>query len=591
MNRGSVFVLVLAACGANKQAAQPPAAPPIAEAAPMSRPDPFASVAAFAEAVANRGALPPQDDPWGDNATQVRLLSQNWGPIDGLWFWYADQGSRLIRREVLLNLETVDGSGPLASNETWLQYRLLIQDKTPNNPDGLPVGLTRNGDYVGFTCAACHTGQIVVGDTALRIDGAPSQMDMNGLLGAFGASIDATIADEARLRRFFAAAGVMGDEEKEAELRVYLEQAGQFFTSYNRNYAANLGGYGRVDAIGGIVNQVIRVTSGTTNSIVADAPTSFPLLWDAPRHDWLQWTAFSSNSAIGSLGRNAGEVVGVFGELHVTGIHDQEENKRGFSTSIQAHNLVDIEETLWKLQSPVWPEDLLPPIDRALAEKGQAVYQQQCIRCHALLDRDDPNRRVTAMVFGVDQVGTDPKTADNLVDAVVPTGILEGSLNVDGSGVLGPTASALDLLVVVGANAIKEQKGAALRTLGNAKRWGLDESAKQGDYPANTEEQPLASLRAYKARPLNGIWASSPYLHNGSVPTLYDLLLPESQRPKQFTVGRWAYDAKRVGYVSTGDGPGVLDTSVPGNHNSGHTYGTSLNEADRVALVEYLKTL
>ncbi len=591
MNRVSIVVLGLMACSASKKAPAVPASVPSDAEDSASRPDPFAGVAAFADAVAHRGALPPTNDPWGDNATSVRLLDQNWGPIDGLWYWYANQGSRLIRRDVLLNLETVDGSGSLASNDTWLRYRLLLQDKTPNNPDGLPVGLTRDGDYIGFTCAACHTGQVVVGDTAVRIDGAPSQMDMNGLLGTFEASIDATLADDARLKRFYTRAGVSGNTEKETELRVYLEQAGQFFEGYNRNYETNYGGYGRIDAIGGIVNQVIRVTSGTANSIAADAPTSFPLLWDAPRHDWLQWTAFSSNAAIGSLGRNSGEVVGVFGELHVTGIHDQDENKKGFTTSIQAHNLVDMEETLWKLQSPVWPEDLLPPIDRALAEAGQTVYQQQCIRCHALLDRADPNRRVTAMVFGVDKVGTDPRSADNLIEARAPTGILEGSLNVEGSGVLGSTASALDLLVVVGANAIKEQKGAALRTLGNAKRWGLEETVKLGDYPANTDEQPFASLRAYKARPLNGIWASSPYLHNGSVPTLYDLLLPEDQRPKTFTVGRWAFDDKRVGYVSTGDGPGVLDTTIPGNHNTGHLYGTTLDESERLALVEYLKTL
>ena len=75
------------------------------------------------------------------------------------------------------------------------------------------------------------------------------------------------------------------------------------------------------------------------------------------------------------------------------------------------------------------------------------------------------------------------------------------------------------------------------------------------------------------------------------VPTLYDLLRPTAARPKKFTVGRWQYDPKKVGYVSDGDAPWVYDTSLAGNRNGGHEYGTSLSEDDRWALVEYLKTL
>ena len=87
------------------------------------------------------------------------------------------------------------------------------------------------------------------------------------------------------------------------------------------------------------------------------------------------------------------------------------------------------------------------------------------------------------------------------------------------------------------------------------------------------------------------MWAAAPYLHNGSVPSLYELLQPASARPKKFAVGRWEYDPKKVGYVSEGETPWVYDTSLTGNHNIGHEYGTSLSEDDRWALVEYLKTL
>ena len=111
------------------------------------------------------------------------------------------------------------------------------------------------------------------------------------------------------------------------------------------------------------------------------------------------------------------------------------------------------------------------------------------------------------------------------------------------------------------------------------------------------------SSYAYKARPLNGIWASAPYLHNGSVPTLYDMLLPPTNadgvceadkcRPDNFYVGSNEFDWGKVGF-STKKGPmtSVFDTSKKGNSNAGHTfYQKDLSHEDRMALIEYLKSL
>jgi mono/diheme cytochrome c family protein len=583
----SLLLWTTLGCGARSP--QPTASP--VEPVSAERVSPLEEVARFADRVVNRGALPPEADPWGESVSEVRYLDQNWGPIETIWFYYADQGSRLIERDILLNLELADSEAKLASTETFLRYRYLPQASSPNNPDSLPVGFTRSGDSIGLTCAACHTGQIIYGDTAIRIDGAPAIGNMLGLFDEIDASLKATRSDEAKLARYLTAIGAAGDAEAEAAARRSLRQAELFFDSYIAAFQSVPGGYGRIDAIGGIVNQVIRFTSGTGSQIDANAPTSYPLLWDAPRHDYLQWTAFSDNSGVGSLGRNVGEVVGVFGEIHVTAAHSDSENREGYKTSVEAHNLVDIEEVLWKLQSPVWPEDVLPAIDRERAERGAAIYATTCAACHALLDRDDPQRRVTAQVIGLDEVGTDPRTALNLADARLPSGILEGSLRPDGSGVYDAEVRAIDLLEALGANTLKQNKAAVIRTLANAKRWQLEPSDKQGDHPPDTEADPLGSWRAYKARPLNGIWASAPYLHNGSVPTLYDLLLPEAERPARFSVGQWRYDPVKVGYVSDGEEPWVFDTATPGNHNTGHRYGTILSDEERWAVVEYLKTL
>jgi len=99
----------------------------------------------------------------------------------------------------------------------------------------------------------------------------------------------------------------------------------------------------------------------------------------------------------------------------------------------------------------------------------------------------------------------------------------------------------------------------------------------------------------YKARPLNGIWASAPYLHNGSVRTLREMLTPPERRARTFYVGSRDYDPVDVGFksVETEDGARhyLYDTSIDGNRNQGHAFGTALSEQEKDRLIEYLKTL
>jgi mono/diheme cytochrome c family protein len=94
---------------------------------------------------------------------------------------------------------------------------------------------------------------------------------------------------------------------------------------------------------------------------------------------------------------------------------------------------------------------------------------------------------------------------------------------------------------------------------------------------------------------LDGVWLRGPYLHNGSVPSLADLLEPVENRPKVFWRGYDVYDQEKAGFVS--DGPDArrlgfkVDVTVPGNGNSGHLWGTDLTPEEKRALVEYMKTL
>ena len=99
----------------------------------------------------------------------------------------------------------------------------------------------------------------------------------------------------------------------------------------------------------------------------------------------------------------------------------------------------------------------------------------------------------------------------------------------------------------------------------------------------------------YANQPLDGIWLRGPYLHNGSVPTLRDLLDAPEHRPATFYRGNDVFDQTKVGFVSNVPSANGLDftlydTTVPGNANGGHVYGTSLTDPEKQAVVEYMKT-
>jgi hypothetical protein len=103
------------------------------------------------------------------------------------------------------------------------------------------------------------------------------------------------------------------------------------------------------------------------------------------------------------------------------------------------------------------------------------------------------------------------------------------------------------------------------------------------------------NLIGYNIPFLDGLWLRAPYLHNGSVPTLRDLLSPPETRPKKFWRGYDLYDAVNVGFIATGPAAerrgSAYDTTLRSNGNGGHVFGTALPDADKDALLEYLKTL
>lgn len=210
----------------------------------------------------------------------------------------------------------------------------------------------------------------------------------------------------------------------------------------------------------------------------------------------------------------------------------------------------DILQYIYSVKAPKYPF----AIDPSLAERGQSVFQQNCAHCHGTYGENPtyPNK-----ILPLSKIGTDGHR-------------LKGFPKEFGA---------------------KYNKSWFTR-----EREGWFADGYQGRYNYG-----------YQAPPLDGIWATAPYLHNGSIPTLAHLL-DSSTRPARFTrsfeTNEEDYDKQKVGWkiqplapyekkqgLSPHEQRKIYDTSKIGRGNGGHTFGDSLTPEERSALIEYLKTL
>ncbi|MGY8684388.1 cytochrome c [Bradyrhizobium sp. UFLA05-153] len=298
------------------------------------------------------------------------------------------------------------------------------------------------------------------------------------------------------------------------------------------------------------------------------------------------------------------------------------------------------------LNAPTWP-DSFPAIDKAKAAVGAQLYDKHCSGCHlpALTPdivhgkapdaefwkhfgpirwrgRDGQERQTTESVLNVkiieqSHIGTDPTQGNVLHNRTVDTagretaraGQTSPGLGLDIDVCQRKADSTLDT-IHVSDHAMQLYALA----LGAVVQLGIDEwlRSTRTDRAKIEGDRPncLAAGFGYKARPLNGVWATAPFLHNGSVPTIYDLLSPVAERPKAFLLGDPSFDPVRVGIVTrtvdpkgrTYDSQGyfILDTSGRANRNTGHEFsndkhdgviGPALSPEERNAIIEFLKSI
>jgi hypothetical protein len=592
-------------------------------------------------------------------------VDQGWSNKQKAAWYTLSQGSRLIPLAWMQALEQPGSDKPFLDRDYVASFRYLPHDSP--GPGRLPVGFAIDTQpdnnlvfsnlrwkagqspreaWVGMNCAACHTNEITYRGKRMRIEGAPTLADFQGFMEAFNKALRETRDDPQKWDRF--AKIVLKGADNPAN-RIMLKNAFAKLTAWEdkiekANATPLRYGYARLDAFGHIFNKVALLANpNVPPGNPADAPVSYPFLWNIPQMDKVQWNGIAKNLRIstaakaldiGALGRNSGEVVGVFGDVKVerrAAMGPPGIPTKGFKSSINVGNLERLEGLLGSLLPPKWPADLFGPIDEAKRAAGEALFVTKgCDTCHRPLARDDLKTRVEVTMTalkGPSAAGTDPWMACNAYTYEAEPGVLRGYFKkyILGLPLYGERRAALaDMLsttvlgslyahkdelkkqikediaqIVFGQNAdiAKPQNVPIELRLPELIRPQRDETREGRFKRCMTESSPIL---AYKGRPLTGIWATPPYLHAGSVPTLYDVLLPADQRPKSFFVGSREFDPEKVGYVTaqsaentfefrSHDGNGRM---IDGNSNAGHDYNNAaLSEEDRQALVEYMKSL
>ena len=586
-------------------------------------------------------------------------LAQGWSQADREGWYWASQGSRLMPYAWFNALEQ-PGSTAMFADPAFLASFGYIPgpDGRPNKlPIGFAIdrqsdeGLPRTGlrwyagqagsnagaePWLGFNCSACHTAELSYQGQPIRVDGGPGLGDFDALIKAVDTALIETRDTPEKWARFVAR--VLPGKKDTPSNRDMLKSAisaliawQQRATALNEPPLPDGGqpiraGFARVDAFGHIYNKIVLFT-GADDPIVnpADAPVSYPFLWDIHRQKKVQWNGAAQNQRLGlgngnyldygAMGRNTGEVIGVFGEVVTVPVSTAGQIFKGYRSTTYADNLDRLEKLLTRLQSPKWPATF-PAIDNTKAAAGEQLFARHCAGCHLPPARQQQDKPIEVMVpFSKTKTQnlTDIWMACNAFTYEGRSGRLKGTKDGFVSGKPLPAVAPVGTMLATTVKGSLLGKKKQILQAGLTSLFGIERPPvvfQSDEFPLTPEQIREARRQyctttdnaalAYKARPLDGIWATAPYLHNGSVPTLYDLLLPADRRPKSFRLGTRDYDPGRVGYVGTAQAPGNSFTfethrggkPIDGNSNAGHDYGAaSMTDEERWQIVEYMKSL
>ena len=305
--------------------------------------------------------------------------------------WYqTPQGSQLLDFDVFMSIPAASDQALFSSRANLESYGFLYSDYY--GAGGLPIGIVKDTrgeghtplakhardltrDYVGLTCAACHTGDLRYNGERLLIHAGQSNLDYGRFISDLGAAVTKA-AQDPKGTGYISQMAAKGIDERNATARLAVaKERVDGLRDRGQVPAGREAGAGRLDAVGRILNEVFAHQYGDQNSNAPiRVPVSVPAVWNAARLQCVQTNCLTSNS----LTRNVGEVLGVFGDSET--YQDASGRWRVRSTA-KVKNLYALEEALDWVESPKWSSKF-PPLAGNLAE-GAKAFATHCQRCHA----------------------------------------------------------------------------------------------------------------------------------------------------------------------------------------------------------------
>jgi len=511
----------------------------------------------------------------------------NWTNMARKQFYTQDQGSQFMPLSWLKALREPNNLPFL--RDSLHRYGFLPNPDKITNPQGLPVGFTaakaQGTEYVGVNCAACHTREIKIKNQSYRIDGGPAITNLHGFLTDLDNSMSHLLNDPKAYAAF--ERRVLGHKSRAVEqvnLRKELTTWYEPFHMLTTGALSNTTwGFGRADAIGFAMDQITGTDIGTPennylipeNIVPADAPVRFPFLWNAALQDRSNWPGTSPNgNEFLRLSAALSEVYGIFASFHP--VKDQtlplqvdylKNNSANFI------GLLTLDTLVQKIGAPKWQWG----VNESLAQKGKTIYETNCTSCHGITEGVKASPTQDTWATPILNVETDTREWDHILSKT-NTGVLLGAPKISPTGTYGDVDDAFTILSTTVLGTILQKFPA------------LDSEL---TFPSTVS---FGEPGSYEARVLQGVWAAAPYLHNGSVPNLVELLKPAVDRVKVFKVGS-NYDINKIGLAAEQSQLSSVTHTTDcsdlnsGNSNCGHEYGTTLSKDSKKALLEYMKTL
>lgn len=538
-----------------------------------------------------------------------------------------DEGIRWLETNVLVSLDRSKEDGIGLYDEPFFKNpeRFGLY-KNPLNPNGLPIGITHSNDAgllptSGLNCSACHSSVISSNGKSVVVDGNGGLFAIDKMVKEMIFSLALTASSPIEFYKFYERykansitpklsaendeqlKSVFGSEEYKiaqthlTNLKIHSKEHEQGLASFKSHlqaqdsalsdaypapedldsafkvfgymvrriaffygkvkYTSTPAGTVSVPSVLGSSNPWAVVQKELAVNLLNIESDNFapvqggnvrtPHIFSYERQHWI----FLSNCTDDLLGRHIAQAQSLLTDFDWT----------TKATTANIKNIEKISVLTRKITPPIWDESVFGALDMNKVQAGKAIAKKYCLTCHdPMLDKQD---RASAY-YNVYDTGTDftyikaqqaAYYGKNFFD------VLQGF--------------------------IKEVKTK------EAKNEGISSLA---PYEINRTDENWHSPAAntFSAKPLFGLWASGPFLHNGSVSSIFQLLLPETQRAKSVIIGNIELDTKDLGFVQKEVWYGsTLDTSLVGNSNLGHSgemFGTNLSIDEKYQLIEFLKS-